>query len=487
MQRKKRVLIISDTIKRNTGYSTVTKSILKNIDLEKYDVAQFGLSDVATKVEYNIDYYTTFKDHSKCCGKGLVLEHVAKGTTELVYITPTPFADLHNDQNPCIRGQHIQHDSYGYQSCIFVINHFRPDIVVSINDIWGLYNINLLRNRDKFKFMPYLAIDSECLFPSLPSPDPNMPPLDTSVTIMSSDKVIIFTDWAKKVIDKTLKLTVGEELKNYKVIPHGVDTDVWKPLDNKIELRETHFPTVDKTDFLIGTISRNQTRKKFDLLMMSLAKFIKKYENPKRKVKCYFHCVVNEPIGWDIKWLAAYYGIQDRCIFNDELKPGTGPSSKVLNEMTNCFDAHVLLSNSEGWGLSILETMAAGIPNITTNYSAAADWAKHAALFAKVAAYEHDHGTCHLKAIADIDDTCRQIKLLYDSEKTRDLYSSRSIDLANTLKWKDIAKEWENLIDTTEVEEDINRYFRFKTNHNSFVIPEFPVNPTTTEFSLIEV
>jgi hypothetical protein len=186
----------------------------------------------------------------------------------------------------------------------------------------------------------------------MPPLDPNsgLPPIDTLNTIGHTDIPVVFTNWARNVINKTVSIvTKGKELNHIQVISHGVDIDIWKPLPNKQELRKKYFPMLGPNDFLVGSVSRSQPRKRFDANFMSMRKFIDKYEDSKRPLKWYFHCAMDDKLGWNLRWLADYYRVADRCIFNDKLKPGAGPSYEELNEIINCLDVHGLFSNSEGW------------------------------------------------------------------------------------------------------------------------------------------
>lgn len=352
----KRVLIISDSISRKTGYATVARNIIKYLQpTKKYKFAQLGLSDVPSPVELEIDYYSQIKDHSKCCKKGNVIEYRKAGNPEFQYLTVNPDVPKHNDQHPCIKGLNIGGDHYAYDSVYFVIAHFRPDIVIPINDIWGLYNIGHLRNRKCFKFIPYLAIDSECMFPILQPPEgrPGLPPIEPIKVIAATDKTVVFTNWAQSVINKTCEIvTGGKRLSNMETIPHGVDTSVWHPLpeEDKLFHRKRIFGIEEKDNvFLIGSVARNQPRKRLDALFQTMKIFIDKHEDKNRPIKCYFHCSIEDALGWNLIWLATYYGVQDRCIFDKSLKPGIGPTDKQMNEIVNCFDAHVMLTNSEGF------------------------------------------------------------------------------------------------------------------------------------------
>jgi glycosyltransferase involved in cell wall biosynthesis len=427
-----------------------------------------GFSDIPIPVKYPIHYYTQLKDHSQCCKKGMVIEHTAPDNPTVKFLLPGIIGSSvpeHQDKNVCIKGQNLMQDHYGFDSAYFVIQHFRPDIVMPINDIWGLYNINHLKNRHCFKFVPYLAIDSDCLFPALVPPEsrPGLPAIDSIRTIGSANKVVVFTNWAKEVINKTCRIvTGGKELSNIEVIPHGVDSNVWKPLDPETKklAREKYFGFGDNV-FLIGVVARNQPRKRLDGILMMMKKFIDSgHEKNGKKIMCYFHSSLDDQnIGWDLKWLSAYYGVSDRVIFDKNLKPGMGPSEEQLNEIVNCFDVHCLFSNSEGWGLPIIETAAAGIPNLVSKYSAHADWGKEALMFCKIGAYEHEPRTNFVKGIVDTDHAAHQLNLLYSSKELRKDYSKKGVALGKKLDWSNIQPMWEKIfndIDTSDLKE--NRY-----------------------------
>lgn len=475
---KKRVLIISDSVKRKTGYATVARNIIARLQ-DKFEIAQLGLADIPTPVNYNIHYYSLLKNHTdKCCRRGKVIEYVPKGSNVVQYLKLEKGVPNHENQEPCLRGENESTDNYAYISCYFVIQHFKPDIVMPINDVWGLYNIIHLRNRRCFKFMPYIAIDSECMFPSIAVPTPGvaLPPVDAIQTIMNSDYPVVFTNWAQDVLNRTARMITGKDLKKMYTIPHGVDTSIWRPLgpDRRRELRKQFF-NIDDGTFLIGSVARNQPRKRLDALFPVMRTLIDNYEKKVGKTfKVYFHCCLEDKLGWPLPWLAQYYGVLDRCIFDKNLKPGEGPEDSGLNEIVNCFDVHVSLTNSEGWHLPALETLAAGVPNILTNYSAHADWGKDAIYLCKVAAYEHEPRTGFIKAIASTTDCAKKISLLASSKKMAEEWSRKGIKLGAKLDWDNVVKQWEDLINEVDISDlEPNRY------EDPFVS-----DPTLQDFSL---
>lgn len=493
MAGKKRILIISDSIKRQTGYATVATNIIKNLaDNEDYVIAQLGIADVPIdpKQGLPVSYYSVIKDHTKCCGMGHIIEHYDHDTKTIINLKPNLTVEPHENQTFCPRAGNISSDAFAQESCFFVVQHFKPDIVIGINDVWGLYHINFLRNRKNFKFLPYLAVDSEC-FPVMIAPQrKDLPPIDTMKFIGTSDKVIVFTDWAKETIYTSAKIaTQGKIPSNMEVIPHGVDRSKFFPLtDRKAELRQKYFNIgPDKNVFLLGTIQRNQPRKRLDAIFQVMRKFIDKYEKPNgAKIMCHFHTAIQDPLGWDLIWLATYYGVVDRCIFDDKLRPGFGVPTEILNEIINTYDVHISLTNSEGWGLPIIETMSAGIPNVVTDYSAHGDWGKGYILPVKLAAKIHEIKTNHIKGIADIDHAARQLSLLYNAPKMQREYSRKSIKLAEILEWSNVCEQWKEIIDDVDISD-------FKEDRYDILVIDpkeikpIPSNPIEEEFTLMEV
>lgn len=489
MSEKKRVLIVSDSCTRNTGYGIVSRNIIKNlIATDKYIIGQLGLAGTPTPPQFPIYHYSQIRNHKNCCGKNNCIELHNPFTQKIEYIELDVFTKNHPDQKICSRGEPSPDDKYGYNSIYYIVNHFQPDIVIPINDIWGLYNIAHLKNRKHFKLLSYLAIDSECMFPVIKSPDKYLPNIQPNVVLESMDKTVFFLPWAKNVVNKTIKLITKTELSNTEIIPHGVDREIWKPLSNKNTLREKYFGIKPNSNvFLIGSLHRNQPRKRLDSIIQTLKIFINKYEKTS-KVMCYFHCSLGDPMGWNLPWLADYYGVKDRCIFDKNIKPGQGPDDTTLNEIINCFDVHLSLTNSEGWALTILETMSAGIPNICSNYSAHAQWGKEAIIPVKIASYEHESRTGFLKANVDIEDAAKQLKLVYESKEFRNDYIQKGIKLASKLEWKDVCKKWINLIDETNITDlKPDRYIKYNIDPKNIPIKNIPENPTEQEFELLEL
>ena len=479
----KRILIISDSVFRQTGYSTVAKNIITNLD-PSFKIAQLGVSHAPTpyeNLEYDIDYYAPIFNHDKCCANGLVIEHYNSDTKEVEYIQPNVNLDR-VDKKICSKGTPNPGDPYSFESAYFVIQDFKPDIVLTINDIWGMYKLNFLKNRNKFKLVSYLAVDSEC-FPMLIK---NKETINTMQFINQVDKLIVFTNWAKETINTTAKLSINKEFDNIEIIPHGVDQSTYFNVNNKKEFMADFFKLNSDEVFLIGSVNRNQPRKRLDAIFQILSILVKN-ENPNgKKFMVHFHCAIEDSNGWDLPWLARYYGVQDRIILDGNLKPGSGVPDHILNLIMNSYDVHLVPTNSEGWGLSILETMACGVPNVISDYSAHGDWAKDSALLIKLAAKIHEPITNHIKGIIDVQHAAEQILLLYKNVKIRKKYRKKSFELANRLQWKNIGIKWNTLLQDIDLSEFSESRYNYNLLDVNNILP-FPTNPIDTEFLVQEV
>ncbi len=159
------------------------------------------------------------------------------------------------------------------------------------------------------------------------------------------------------------------------VIPLGVDMGIYHPMD-KSEIRRKRLPEQLHDAFIVGNVNRNQPRKRWDLLVKYFAKWIN--EKGVRDAYLYLHTAPTGDTGVDVVGLAHYYGIVDRlALVTPEVFYGV--SDHDMAETYNCFDINASTTQGEGFGLTTLESMACGVPQILPDWSALGDWAKSGA------------------------------------------------------------------------------------------------------------
>jgi glycosyltransferase involved in cell wall biosynthesis len=86
------------------------------------------------------------------------------------------------------------------------------------------------------------------------------------------------------------------------------------------------------------------------------------------------HCAQKDT-GWDLRRVAAFHGIADRLLLTgcDDIRGLQ--SSQHLQRIYGSLDVQISTTLGEGWGLTTMEGMACGIPQIVPDSSALAEWA----------------------------------------------------------------------------------------------------------------
>ena len=171
----------------------------------------------------------------------------------------------------------------------------------------------------------------------------------------------VSSDFSRRLL---LKHGVPEE--KIKVVYHGVDMSVYRP----IEPRPRFAGYEDKLFF--GFVARNSVRKGFSHIMRAFAMLPKKV---RESSMLYFHTARKEESvsmlgptrGWDIPLLAVKYNLQGKILLPDErATKWMGYSEEELARTYNALDVYTHASTGEGFGLPILEAMACGLPVIAS-------------------------------------------------------------------------------------------------------------------------
>jgi glycosyltransferase involved in cell wall biosynthesis len=164
------------------------------------------------------------------------------------------------------------------------------------------------------------------------------------------------------------ELVLGDKAKNkiIEYVPHGLNEEVFTPLDKNdkelIEFRKQLFGGKE-FDFVMFFNSRNIRRKQIPDTLFAYKIFIDSLTDEQAR-KCAFvlHTQVVDDNGTDLEAVR-------EMLFGSDSKYNILFSNQVLdpkgmNMLYNCSDVQVLLTNNEGWGLSLTEAMLAGNPII---------------------------------------------------------------------------------------------------------------------------
>lgn len=159
-------------------------------------------------------------------------------------------------------------------------------------------------------------------------------------------------------------------IENVKMIPHGVDLETYRPLDERDKLKQKY--KVDG-NFVVGFIGRNQIRKMIDRLVLAFANFAQDKED----VKLLLHTdELPTQNGWNINYLLPSLRIDGKTKLTkkkmDVLKRQTISPEKI-NELYNVMDVFGYATGGEGFGLPGIECQSAGTPLLMTDCSTALD------------------------------------------------------------------------------------------------------------------
>lgn len=190
----------------------------------------------------------------------------------------------------------------------------------------------------------------------------------TFEAVKAARKVLTVSEFSRKEIHKHLEIG----LDRIKVIGNGVE-QVFRPLEkndkNLAKTLKKHGVDAPYI-FYIGGF---ETRKNVNLLLKAFAKITKHYTNNLRNRILVIGGevpTVSHPLLEDVKGIATCLGIADRVKFVGKL------SDEELAEFYNGADFFVFPSLYEGFGLTVLEAMACGVPVIASQIAPIAEVAQ---------------------------------------------------------------------------------------------------------------
>jgi glycosyltransferase involved in cell wall biosynthesis len=268
---------------------------------------------------------------------------------------------------------------------------FMPHVVVSSRDWWMDEWIDRSPLRNQFKWIWMPMIDGQ--------------PQKTEWidTFSRVDLFVPACEFAQKVMkEEAPRVNVFSELAR-----PAVDVDIYKPMDNKKELKESFGLPADSQILL--TVMRNQPRKLFPELFDTFYEYLQLcWKNGKDELanKSYLLCHTSHPdAGWNFPHHLSRVGIGHKILFSHVCKscgstwagpyigdlshcpncgklsgvlPNTqfGVSDDVLAKVFNTADWYIQYSVCEGLCMPTCEAKACGVPIMGVDYSAVSEQVK---------------------------------------------------------------------------------------------------------------
>jgi D-inositol-3-phosphate glycosyltransferase len=227
------------------------------------------------------------------------------------------------------------------------------------------------------------------------------------------------------------------------IIPHGIDTEVFQPED-RLAARRLLGLKVPSNAFIVGNVNRNQPRKRLDLTIQIFAAWVKQHNITNAHLL--LHCAQKDT-GWDLRRVASHYGVADRLIFTGAENIRDLQDAGRLKFIYNCLDMQMTTTLGEGWGLTTMEGMACGIPQIVPDSSALGEWATPAVKIPCSRTLIHPEINT-IGALVDEAPFVAALQALYQTKAKRSRLAAQGLAHVRSegFRWEDVAQQFHALL-----------------------------------------
>jgi D-inositol-3-phosphate glycosyltransferase len=328
-------------------------------------------------------------------------------------------------------------DLFGVSRIRELMGKLRPDIIVFQNDPW-----NIPRYVEALEDIPAAA--RPALVGAIAVDGLNC----RGRAMNGLDHVVFWTQFGAD------EAAAGGYEKSYSVIPLGVDRSIYKPaLYDKAHLRKLlGLPEKTWGGFFFLNVNRNQPRKRLDLTLQAFAQFRRVWDISHQpgdpEPFLYLHVCPTGDQGYDLTHLAAYYKLHQQIILAE---PGVyhGSSEAEIVATYQAADVQMSTTQGEGWGLTTLEGMACGIPQIAPKWAALGEWATAADLVPCSGTIATPGNINSIGGIVDQDQLHTALFYAYHSEQKRRHMIEAGLALAARpeFAWKNIGHRWATVLE----------------------------------------
>jgi glycosyltransferase involved in cell wall biosynthesis/ADP-heptose:LPS heptosyltransferase len=459
---KLRVLFLGEASFLHTGFSHYWHNVLPRLHAtDKYEIAELG------------SYAKTSDPRAKNIPWKFYGIMPEDNEPHMVYEYGRP------DGTPQER-ERYRENQFGKYVFDMVVADFKPDIIIDIRDYWMTYWQHHSVFREYFHWMWMACVDS---YPQKWEWMQMYGNVDTLVAYSHFGKRVLEEqsrcDIAKKMIRGIRSLDVKE------VCQPGIDIDIYRPMDRDVIRKKYNIPPNVR---FIGTVMRNQKRKRFPELIEAFGMFKEqngwKEPDPRKRriknihdIKLLLHTSIQD-VGFDIPEVVrreglgpeVYYSylctecslysittclgqpaVCPRCNKKTFITPNTqiGLPDKEFAEVFNLMDVYCQMSIAEGDGMPVQNAKSCGVPVIMSDYSALSEKARNGGGFAIKGEVRTESETMQLRFWFDRQALVEKLTRLF---KKPDLIRKSGENARRCIEeyynWDFIAKKWELLLDT---------------------------------------
>ena len=194
--------------------------------------------------------------------------------------------------------------------------------------------------------------------------------------------------------------------------------------------------------FVVGCVATNMgLRKRLERLIEAFAL----YNKSNRDSLLHIHTSLSSR-GLPLLDIINKHGILDSVI----LSYGEYPfsiSDRAINQLYNYFDINATASGAEGFGMTHLESMAVGIPQVAPNFGTFPELLgeNERGLLASVAATQlTENGT--IRCLVDVDSLADKMEALCMDANLRNKLGAAGVEWAKQFTWDQEVKQWDRVL-----------------------------------------
>lgn len=222
----------------------------------------------------------------------------------------------------------------------------KPDVVLCFDWYMKIFQVPYLSYSGQSKFLMWFPYESSKVQHGHRNYFVNLP----------KDRVVFISDFHRKIWSKYANSSA--------LIPHAVDIDTWTAPLTIEERNEVYdkFRLNDRYNYVIN-LNRNDPRKRWDLFFEAAEQLLRRDSN--------FRFIVHsnkDNAYYNFDELEDWYGVKGKVIYTD-FSLVSGLSRKDLANLVKCCSLRVDPSSGEGFGLSVAEVAAAGVPQLVFKHT----------------------------------------------------------------------------------------------------------------------
>lgn len=327
-------------------------------------------------------------------------------------------------------------DLFGLGRMGDMIDATKPDVVVVQNDVWNVREF-MWKYGHRVPLVGFMPVDGL-----------NCRGKDLNGLACG----IFYTEFARQ------EAIAGGYRGPSEVVPLGIDLAQWAPGIQKASRDRLgisrHLP---QDVFIVGNVNRNQPRKRIDLTIRYFCRWIA--ETKTDDAYLLLHMAPTGDRGWDLDQLMSYYlkhffgakaaRMASRLIVtSNKLRLGVGLSTSVMQHVYRAMDVQLTTTQGEGWGLTTMEGMASGIPQIVPSWAALAEWATAAVQIPCTSTAATPNEVNAIGGIADEDATIAALDKLYADPLYRRerAAAGRALVQKPEYRWSAIADRFDEIL-----------------------------------------